>query len=377
MQKIIEDRNKLLSVLTSVRSSYPYLNYDLSFFNEIIFDKNEHLVSLSQDDHTKISYAKSKEDKFDSEKRIKTTFERYVRRQLNIESVIVGDDFLNDVGRQVRNTLTPLEYLDSKIKILTGKDIMEFYQFSSIKSCMCWKDSFKTELYTLNPDIISLVVFDDSKARALLWTHSSGDKILDRIYPNNTDAASMLKSWANRKGYVYRVSNGLVTNETVQLSNSKIYEFELCHNNIFPYFDTFCYGHLENPHYLLLTNVKKEGNIFHSSHGGYDDLEVCFNCHTMLRANEIKLDRQDYPYCADCFTKLYSTCCHCEGVYPFTPENDCDNYIVKTIDRHYCESCFSDIFAVCTICKNTCRQYNMIYHHMTDEYSCKNCIKEI
>ena len=368
MQKLIEDRNLLLSALKITIENYiSRLTSDIENVNNIYSmikkDENNHFLSLSQDDLEKISYARTPDDIYNSSKRVKTTFERYVRRQLNIDCSSLSDTTLNYLGRQFRIKITPLDVLDSKVRLLSGKDISNFYQETSITSCMCNHNAFKTEMYSLNPDVIQLIVFDES-SRALLWTSTCGTKIVDRIYPENCETSSMLRGWIEKNQYIYRVPKGCCDENYVELSDGKTYSFDLKHDNVFPYLDTFCFGSVNYKKVTLTNKHFTECFTFHSTDGEYLDNNTCSCCYGPIY-NGDEYSHDGCVYCRSCYEDRFFTCYTCEETYII------DNLHEGFRNRSYCGCCFHKKYFNC----ESCEELELISNSIptVDGCYCKDC----
>lgn len=371
MQKLIEDRNLFLSALkTSVEKDFSTFYSETPIIKKIAeiieTDENKHFVSLSQDDFKKISYARTSNDIFNSSKRVKTSFEKYCRRQLSVHCSSLTDSTLNYLGRQIRIKITPLDILDSKVKLLYGHEISDFYKNTTISSCMCNHNSFKTAMYALNPGVVQLIVFDES-SRALLWTASCGTKIVDRIYPENCETSSMLRAWIEKKQYIYRVEKGACDDKLIQLSDGKTYSFDLLHDNVFPYLDTFCYGSIDYKKVTLTNKHFVKCFTFHSTDGEYLGEETCSACHEDIDDGD-ELCYEGETYCRCCYEDRFCSCYSCDETYPI------DDMFQGFRSRMYCEDCFKDKFFHCEECGDL---------HLVDDgepvndcYYCQDCIKE-
>ena len=371
VEKLIEDRNLLISTLQeTLADNYLNTSRDFAIINKLCSqierDENKHFLSLSQDNYDKISYARNPVDIFNSNKRVKTTFEKYIRRQLKIDSANLSDSTLNYFGRQIRIKLTPLDVLDSKVEFLSGQEITRFYRNTDITSCMCHYNSYKTEMYSMNPDIVQLIIFD-KESRALFWTTDCGKRIVDRIYPENCETSSMLRAWIERKGYVYRVCKGACDEDCINLSDGEIYEFKLKHNNVFPYLDTFCYGTIDKNKVILTNKNFTDCLEFRSTDGEYYGRMECYICEEHVDDHD-QVPFGGETYCSECYRDRFSTCFLCDEV------SNLDDMREGFNARMFCESCFELQFFYCNSCDDLFkRNEEMNVNHKS---FCKNCFNE-
>ena len=336
MNKITKDRIKL------IRGIQTALNLDFNsadkktiknIIKKIRADKKKHYLSLSQEIPNKVSYAPKPEYKFCTDKRVRTTLRRYIRRQLKVPVDKLSDKALFQMGRAVIGNITLYNDLEQRIKILEGHDIVRHYEKTATESCMTGDNACYVELYALNPDKVKLVVLDDY-VRALLWTCDDGTVVLDRIYPSGCDAVALLQSWAKQKGYVYRVSEGVSSNGCVSLSDDKVHCVTVKYDEYFPYLDTFAYA---DDHYngtMTLSNEYSFGNIeLHETDGGtsLSNSYYCCCCDRSLTDDE----RHTYDgetYCPDCFYDRFFYCHNCGDVF-------CEDDKTFIGDEVYCPDC--------------------------------------
>jgi len=222
---------------------------DKNVINKIICNirdnKTNHYLSIPEDSN-KISYAINKQDKFNDKKRVVTTFGRYIRRKIGIDSSEFDDGKLSKLSEFVSIYIeakrTNAGNVVNKIEILSGNDILDFYIKSNrtIHTCMTGRlKSHITEFYAINPGKVYLVITKNKKARALLWITDGGKRVLDQVYPNSGKEYNMIKAWA-------RYSKLTKPNKTHRIT--------LNHNNYFPYMDTFKFGMMKDKTIVLSIN---------------------------------------------------------------------------------------------------------------------------
>jgi hypothetical protein len=255
----------------------------------------------------------------------------------NHKSDVINDSVLN---KFVSETWAIFSGKSVAIQELTGENITRAYKiFSSTDahSCMTGDCCQYTELYALNPDKVSLLVFE--QVRALLWKTDDGTVVLDRCYPSGHCKIAILSEWAASKGYILRNNPDRLDDcDTIKLSDNNKYEITLKKNKFFPYLDTFCYGRFEEKDKVVLTNSKSQKFpvSFHNTDGTYVDNErsFCEMCEEYFRPSRIVYFR-GMNICEGCRDERVSLCSSCSC------ELDNDEDVLYEVDGEvYCEDCF-------------------------------------
>ncbi len=273
-----------------------------------------------------------------------TTFGKYIRRRLRWDSQDLSDKALDYFVNSTMSKLIDPEL--SNVKLLTGDDIMDFYQSSEYHSCMTGNSSYKTKIYSNNKDVVSLAVLDNV-SRALLWTCIDGKKVLDRIYPAGSKKKFEFQKWAENNNILLRhpldldkaIYNGVsfVDNSTRIVSLKT--EF------LYPYFDTFKYGRIsQNEKYVLLSNNENFGNlVFTDTSGSFETRHFCNSCNCKIPGGHESYINCNY-YCQKC-VKKFPFCDICGNR---TPENN-----VVEVDKPkkcFCKACASYYLKICKEC---------------------------
>lgn len=299
MKPIVKDRAKLLHVMDSVISSMREMDYAPGWLSVIIDnirkDSKKEFLSISQTEMFKVSYYHSG----DKNKLTTISLGKYLTRN-GAYSGTALDNFVQDVWVKLMNLK------DLKVKILRGKDIMEHYLTSDTKSCMAGSNAWKVGIYTVNPEVVGLVVMDN--IRALLWTCMDGTVVLDRCYPSGHWKIKFLHKWAASKKYIWRVEDGLVDEALVELSDDSkrtvsLKKFflteDLCKDDrletndyfinspVYPYFDTFAFTCLDeidgiNNTIKVSNDGYKADVVFHDIDGNHKLFQACEECNTIL-----------------------------------------------------------------------------------------------
>ena len=188
----------------------------------------------------------------------------------------------------------------AKFGVLEGSRLVHFYHVDNYEeaegtlgnSCMSEADSSWLEIYEDNSDVCKMVVkwsdkgqivdgvFKSDKivGRALLWTTTSGDIFMDRIYTIDSSDEELFKKYAESNGWWAKKSQNSSQNFTaVRGSESKnpvyVVQLKRSYNGEYPYLDTLCYLNDESG---KLSNDKNEvyaNKLLNDTGGGYDELD--------------------------------------------------------------------------------------------------------
>ena len=373
MNNITKDRVKLIrSIQSALQADFsdPAKNIIKEIITTIREDNNNHYLSISQEVNGKVSYAQSLNHKFDNRQRVRTTFRRYVRRQLKISPESFSDKSLFELGRIVAGKTVSHDDLDSRIELLEGDDIVEHYRNTSTESCMTNDNSWKVQLYADNPDRVKLVVLDDY-VRALLWTCDNGTIALDRIYPCGCDAVALLQSWATKNGYVFRKTEGFCPG-SVNFSDNKIQYVTVNHSGTYPYMDTFAYAEDNGNGTITISNKWSFGDFeLTNTDGGHSHLYHCSCCNRSLSEDD-RYTAFDETYCQDCFYESFFYCSHC-GYEAVLDDR------VTVGDESYCPECVKKLFKECEDCNEYFNKDDLTKVILTDGESqmvCDECLDE-
>lgn len=372
--KLDVDRKALITAMydaASRQSNYHIVNA----IDSIEENTNKHYLSLSQDTEMQVSYAKCEEDIYNNKRRIRTTLGKYLSRQCSILEYITDvelDSFVTNVWAIINS------YNKLDVKILTGEDIIKFYKScdGSSHSCMTGKKAHFTEFYAINPDKVSLLVYD--RIRALLWTCDDGTKVLDRAYPSHHYKIETLRRWAKIQGYVLRekadtavwiIGDNDGDDDThINLDDSSIKTITMnaaTKNGLYPYLDTFCFGTIKDKK-LVLSNDYKDSDIIVRSQCGIvrnSKLCECCECEVGISAGYSNLFEGN-DYCDECFDRKFCICNECGIILSFDDATEIKN-------DYYCEDCKDDIGVSCVECDSFVDEDDCILYN--DEYYCSYC----
>ena len=180
---------------------------------------------------------------------------------------------------------------DSKIEVVTGKDISYWYDFSNYQSrigklgnsCMSEVDATFFDIYTKNENCSMLILKNKNNkliGRAILWKTTTGEYFMDRVYTTSDNEENIFYNYAIKNDYIYRTSRtegykymrgGKVINKVkLYVSCNKCY--------LYPYLDTLYYIYnIDGPGKPVISNVlKKEEKfqILQSTEGDYLDPSI-------------------------------------------------------------------------------------------------------
>ena len=348
MEKIIAGREKLIKALNlaydKVRNCFS--DDDTDKFNSISYliqsDVGSSFLSIDPEDIERVTYARNIKDKFIAKKRVKTSFRRFVRRQLGIDSKFCNDNLLDRFGSFVLSFLS--DDISNRVKLLSGEEIVTFYSSTFTKTCMTGRENRKKiEFYAINSDKVKLAVLDNY-IRAFVW-QADGDKLVfDRVYPAGCDAVEVFRNWAKNNGYLLRANaSGVVSlEETVEIFGendiSKNLFVTMKQAGYYPYLDTFRFGKLNDDN-LILSNDKMFGDLsFTSTHGVFLKLEICIFCGGNVRKIFKSLEG---ICCEKCFRSRFVSCYNCGANKKnenLTPE---EKFSFEMSGIFYCKRCLS------------------------------------
>lgn len=320
MNIVLKRRIKLIRAMIEAKKSLPGFGLK-SAIDAIISlirqDKDGYFLSISSDDPTKVSFSKknsSNSEKSSEKNRTRSSLQRFIRRQMNIDN-----DFISDVSLDkfvIMVSLLVDESLDSKIKIIDGEDIVKYYTNTQIRSCMTGScASFKTSIYSLNKNKVKMVIFNND-VRALLWQCDDGKIVLDRAYPSGHWGVSFIRTWAKKRGYLLRdVPDSVTGTGNNGISDGNCHIVTLMHDGIFPYMDTFKFALISKTQ-IIVSNDPTFGNaILTNTDGGFYQKQVCQQCGAFVENGHERFvsngSTDNILYCGTCYDRLAFSCSIC------------------------------------------------------------------
>lgn len=308
---------------------------------EIRSDARHDQLAPSKDKEGYVAYTVKPWNPFDNSTRVRTTFRRYVRRQMGVDTNTLSDKALEELGRLVSRGTLCEECIACRIRICQGEEIVNWYGKGIAGSCMTGSNAWKVELLAKNPDKVRLVILDES-VRALLWTCDDGMVVLDRVYPSDCDGVVLLQEWAAARGYAYRESDKYCPGQ-VLLSDGKIHQVTLRKAvNVYPCLDTFAYGRISGDR-IVVSNDEAFGEItFHATNGLHCGLRPCKACGLPLLQSEVYM-ATDEAYCEGCYRAHFFTCAECHSTEHM-------NNQIRVNSTRYCWLCAEKLFVKCFRC---------------------------
>ena len=383
MHKITKDRVVLIRAMVDSIKDLRKLNSEIpeneiavleTIVQKIRKDENGHFLSLATNaaaNTTHVTYSKSADSKFEIQKRVMTSVTRYFSRHYGAEFQQLKDTTADKYQRRigVRLNIASVNQLDTRIKILRGKEVKNYYKTqaaSTSHSCMVGScKSHIVSLYEMNPDKVGLAVLDN-EIRALIWTLDDGSTLLDRVYPAGHGKIDLVRLWAENKGYILRKNaDQNIVDKTIELSNGAKQKVTLKHGGIFPFMDTFRYGKL-NGNTVVCSNDFDFGDVkFNSDQGIYTEVFRCVKCGEKLQKQREVMNGDTIEYqhiCDACFQKMFFACAQCGKNHPLKMQG-----ISGRGGRNYCRRCVTTMQSTikysecsCDRCADTKRTFTEI-----------------
>lgn len=280
--------------------------------------------------------------------------------------------FVNSFKATIDKLNDKFSYFD----IIKGGDIHYWYQYANYyerkgtlgSSCMASARPSWLEIYTNNPEQVSLVIFksqDDTDkivGRALLWTLTDGKKFLDRIYAINDSDVQLFRDYAKENDWYSKSQNNSGSDNqayspedgtTVRL-NLTVKLSQKSYNN-YPYLDTLKYlnentGIISNQNNGDCLTLEDTGGGHSDSSCDYcngDGENECGECYGSGEASCSTCDSRGQIECNDCEGSGEIKCSTCEGSGEVDGEScsDCDGD-----GESKCSSCDGDGENECDDC---------------------------
>ena len=220
-------------------------------------------ATLSTVDEGKISIPKNIDGIVNPAHRLRLSFAKWFARILThykAHAPVEDLEILDKLTPQLLNKLNVLwsrTAVNYKIELIKGDDILDAYYSGTPSSCMAYAHHPGVLFYAKNPVEMAVVrnINDEITGRALVWTTTTGEKFMDRAYPNNDGLEwYALQHWAKSNVQYYRTRNGNVA-RTVDDESCDIV-VKMRKYPFLPYLDTLT-AYRDDPAmdgYMLLTN---------------------------------------------------------------------------------------------------------------------------
>lgn len=220
-------------------------------------------ATMSTVDEGRISIPKNIDGIVNPAHRLRLSFAKWFARILThykAHADVEELQLLNKLTPQLLNKLSVLwsrTALTNKIDLIEGGDLLDAYYSGMPSSCMAHADHPGVLFYAKNPVEMAVVRDNDGKitGRALVWTTTTGEKFMDRAYPDNAGLEwYALQQWAKSNVQYYRIRNGSVARTVGDESCNIVVKMRKY--PVLPYLDTLA-AYLDDPStdgYILLTN---------------------------------------------------------------------------------------------------------------------------
>ena len=224
---------------------------------------------------------------------------RLVRAILTANGDKFTDKDIEDFVNQYKATFDLMANALIRFDIVSGGEIAYWYNCSHYadeeagtlgNSCMASVDDEYFDIYCENPETCQLIIlFDDNGevmtdgkyksskivGRCLLWTDSTGKKLMDRIYTNRDSDVELFKEYGKKNGFwwkrnqdsdsLYTMQNGTESRD----SGTVIIKLKKVDFGSYPYLDTFHYLEMSDK-YLTNDGDEPYDRSLRDTGGGYD-----------------------------------------------------------------------------------------------------------
>ena len=200
---------------------------------------------------------------------------RLVRPLLRTAGITVTDREVEEFTNMWKATYDFAADVLKQFDIVKGNTIAKWYYYDNYvdgggtlnNSCMAEVDSDYFEIYTSNPQVSLVILYDDSgqvqegkytstkiKGRAILWdAEINGQKemFMDRIYTTHDSDVDLFKQFAQKNGWFYKDSQSMTPREYITNGVSKsrpeiIVKVDNADCEYYPYIDTVCFCYMDS-----------------------------------------------------------------------------------------------------------------------------------
>ncbi|MFA6358662.1 MAG: hypothetical protein WCY09_08425 [Candidatus Omnitrophota bacterium] len=326
--------------IVMVKSNDASLRMFIAAVIESIKKKPELEVRISDTDSESVVYVN------EQGRSMITTLGRLIIRQLKFDPQkyslliqILSDAYIAEIRKE-----------SVSYDIVNGNDIIEAYDVEyGAHSCMTGSNCKYVKFMAENPSTISILLFMNkskdktTKARALLWTTTEGDRVLDRIYPNAGWHIDTIKKWAKGNGIITRKNDGLPRDLVIPLERNYIRNVLVKNSSgVWSYMDTFCYAKkITGKEYELSNEFRPESDFYLWTTAGYQlNYSKCKCCLRSIspisNGSDVCLDSKTgvgmIYLCSDCFEHRTFICQNCQRRLMGDPSNKCCKKCEALID---------------------------------------------
>lgn len=226
---------------------------------------------------------------------------RIVRPLLRSAGITVIDKEVEEFTNMWKATFDFASDILKQFQVVTGEKISYWYDSQRYQSgggtlnnsCMSEVDDGYFDIYTSNPQVSMVILYDDNgqikgdnyssdkiKGRAILWQAKLNGveaQFMDRIYTSNDSDVELFKQYAQKRGWYYKDSQSMTPREKITngiLVNRPEIIVKLTYTlfNYYPYCDTMCFCY---PGSMELRNTEDDSDgsmrVLRSTDGDYYD----------------------------------------------------------------------------------------------------------
>lgn len=299
-------------------------------------------VAISEDDPARVSYARNPETRYDSDRRVVVSLAKFLNRTL--PEVFQRERWIDTIATRYRERIVSAD----DFKLLAGDDIVDAYRDEiGGHSCMAGSDCEKTEFYAVNSARISLLVFREKQARAIVWRADCGATLLDRVYSPSDATKDTVRAYARNQGWILRDDDGPAfpgwgSGESYQVSG-----LALPDTRFVPWLDSFDTGRFNGD--TLTIQDGGHGDCLRCTDGGpyADERFTCCDCGDCFAEDDVRSSDAGDTYCEQCYSDRFTCCGRCCEETPIDDIRETPGY------DYWCSYCFDDVYTVCEVCGET------------------------
>ena len=258
-------------------------------------------------------------------------------------------------------------------------------------SCMATVPADYFQIYTLNPDKVSMVIYKNPEnpekilGRAIIWTLNSGIRFMDRIYCIKDSDIELFRQYAKENGIYYKKYNGssdsgqAIAPDGTETSLQLEVTLRKGYYDRYPYLDTLKYwdpsGRISNrKNSSSYTLEDTGGDYINCEHCGGSGTVECGDCGGSGNWDCSSCDGRGKTECSDCDGDGKVECSECDGSGKTTDDEgdeiDCSNCEGK--GKVECSDCDGRGEVECGDCDGNGRQ-DCEYCNGNGEYDCPEC----
>jgi len=330
------ERGEILKIVVSPTSGSTYLKIKFPGGTTVI---NQN--SIRYEDFLRLPFSRNRQQ---------IRVGRGIRGILRSASLNFNDSEIEKFVNLYKSECDKLNDIFRNFELVSGTKIPELYNWRNYEmerskgtlsqSCMCSAPSHWFNIYSDNPDKVSMLVLKSEKSnkikgRAIVWNLDS-PKItyMDRIYTHDDSDVNLFKEYAKKMGWFSKPENNYISSSNVINPNGELEK----HDNLivklkpdeeyFPYLDTLKYYNQDTGELSVdpLPGISLILNDTEGRYEGFDSYECdyCYGtgrieCGNCDGAGEMNCDvcdgsgKVDDQNCTNCDGDGSTTCSRCGG----------------------------------------------------------------